>query len=665
MQNEPRPQAACPFCGELHPEGSLYCPKTGQKIPRLRFCLYCGKQIELDWVVCAFCGRPQGENAPAPSPAPIQPHAPAPAWQPASPPRPWAQVNPQQPSRRYLWWILGAAGGLILILLAAVLLPNLGAGGGALKKPPRQGVYLETSSGYKEMEQFRGSPGAVDSPGIPAAESSRPVVLMNLPGANLAWMLLQSEYGDEDLGEHMPFDAEALEDGMYELRPSAPLAPGGYCYVQGDPLGMPYSLPTWCFVVGSGRGAAATPTLPRVKAQEPTKAPPPPTLEPTRVVERVLEPTLAADAVGAEAASPDWKMEGYDLARTNFNRVETSLRPPLELVWEQAIDDYAVDGLTVSGGRIALGGMGPGGSNQVVLLDANTGERLWDFVLTGGGRGAMNVSPVFEGGNVYFGGQADSGIYAMNVESGLLAWVNYAYTSFYASQFAVTRGWLLAPDSAAGPFALNAASGETAWGRGTGASGASLAVQGDAVFSVVTFGSKRTLVARNLYDGRSLWEYQGVSGFAPIVADEQRVYTFSAANRVIALNIRDGSLAWQSPVSGVGGLRPALVGDRLFVPLKTGGVAALDARTGEQFWRAGTGTYHTVTAANGVLYVSGFSTGHLMALSPEDGKMLWSQKLSGHSYGTLAVANGRLYLASTSQQGEKSITHLYCFGGSQ
>jgi hypothetical protein len=46
----------CIFCSEEHPAGTVFCPKTGQKIDKSRFCMTCGKALEEIWKVCPKCG---------------------------------------------------------------------------------------------------------------------------------------------------------------------------------------------------------------------------------------------------------------------------------------------------------------------------------------------------------------------------------------------------------------------------------------------------------------------------------------------------------------------------------------------------------------------------------------------------------------------------------
>jgi predicted nucleic acid-binding Zn ribbon protein len=50
-------EISCPHCGQSHPAGVRFCPKTGQEIPVTPTCPYCGAAIEAGWLACANCGK--------------------------------------------------------------------------------------------------------------------------------------------------------------------------------------------------------------------------------------------------------------------------------------------------------------------------------------------------------------------------------------------------------------------------------------------------------------------------------------------------------------------------------------------------------------------------------------------------------------------------------
>jgi hypothetical protein len=49
-------QTICPHCGQSHPEGVRFCPKTGQTLSISPTCARCGESLEIDWMACPNCG---------------------------------------------------------------------------------------------------------------------------------------------------------------------------------------------------------------------------------------------------------------------------------------------------------------------------------------------------------------------------------------------------------------------------------------------------------------------------------------------------------------------------------------------------------------------------------------------------------------------------------
>ncbi|MCJ7435292.1 MAG: zinc-ribbon domain-containing protein, partial [Anaerolineales bacterium] len=47
----------CSHCNQEHPEGTLFCPQTGNKITIPNVCPKCGKPIDPNWLYCNHCGR--------------------------------------------------------------------------------------------------------------------------------------------------------------------------------------------------------------------------------------------------------------------------------------------------------------------------------------------------------------------------------------------------------------------------------------------------------------------------------------------------------------------------------------------------------------------------------------------------------------------------------
>ena len=66
---------------------------------------------------------------------------------------------------------------------------------------------------------------------------------------NLDYLEIHSDWGE---GERIEYSVTPEENGILEITPRERLEQGTYCIIQGDPLGTPFSLPTWCFRVVTG-----------------------------------------------------------------------------------------------------------------------------------------------------------------------------------------------------------------------------------------------------------------------------------------------------------------------------------------------------------------------------------------------------------------------------
>jgi len=125
---------------------------------------------------------------------------------------------------------------LIVLILAAC------AGGSA--KPPHFGFFLKNGAKLAEMKEFSGSPGRGETVGIPSTRDTQPVIIVLHNRIVPQWLQLISSYGD---GKVVSYNTVPKADGLLELQPQSALKPDVYCFVQGDPLGIPYHLATWCF----------------------------------------------------------------------------------------------------------------------------------------------------------------------------------------------------------------------------------------------------------------------------------------------------------------------------------------------------------------------------------------------------------------------------------
>ena len=151
----------------------------------------------------------------------------------------------------------------------------------------------------------------------------------------------------------------------------------------------------------------------------------------------------------------------------------------------------------------------------------------------------------------------------------------------------------------------------------------------------------------------------GVNGFVDGV-----VYATGKDHIAYALNLRTGEQIWSfdtnadSP-TGVG-IRstPAIVGQRLYFGFGKG-VYSLDAITGAKMWRINSAETISSPAVSGgatdKVVVTGDMTGKVRVYNATTGAILWTYQTGAFIYGSAAIADGHVYIAS-------SDGFLYAFG---
>ena len=376
----------------------------------------------------------------------------------------------------------------------------------------------------------------------------------------------------------------------------------------------------------------------------------------------------AAQVVTAEGntlplLTEDWPMAGHDPERTAWNAAEKQLRPPLRVVWQKAIQDYVVDGISVGGGLIYLTGMEIGHKNQVRALDL-VGEPKWDYMLAGGGRSAMDNPPAYHDGTVYFGGQRDTSLYALD-RTGAAKWTVPTLQGMYGSPAVVCEGRIYAFGSRGGLHAVDTESGRVVWSQAARGWAGKTAVQGDVITAVSW---ETPLTAYNRTTGQKLWQRSDVTvNFSDVVAHGEVVFTASKG-RVLALELSNGHTVWSTALphhptlTGVEDYNLALAAGTLYV---AGGVRstarspqaakillALNSQTGGIMWNSEvSASWRSLAVANGVVYSERTKERsgpvELVAMDAQSGLILWLwHPPNSRSHVQFAIAKGTMYVAS-------------------
>ncbi len=214
------------------------------------------------------------------------------------------------------------------------------------------------------------------------------------------------------------------------------------------------------------------------------------------------------------------------------------------------------------------------GTEQVVALDRETGERRWARDL------ASAWPPVVAEGRVLIA--AADGIHALDVTTGERQWSTPLGGAIVAAP-ASAPGLLIVLTSG-DLIALRLQDGTPAWRHEIGSVGPPAAVSvADGALYLSLKDSR--VVRASLDDGRPVWERTLSGTLGPPALARDRLLVGSSDNYLYALHAADGRFAWRYQAGGdvVGA---AVHGEQIFFVALDNVLRALDRGSGNQRWKA-------------------------------------------------------------------------------
>ena len=251
---------------------------------------------------------------------------------------------------------------------------------------------------------------------------------------------------------------------------------------------------------------------------------------------------------------------------------------------------------------------------------------------------AVSASPVVSGHQLFIGAE-NGNLYAINLQTHQLQWLFHARGGI-ASTPAVANGLVVFLARDGGLHALDAASGAVAW---------TFRTQGEALFAAHgMFG--QPLGPEPVPDPWDLYLS------SPLIHDG-KVYVGSSDQRVYALDLRSGKLAWVFKTGGMVHSSPALAGANIVVGSWDGAVYALDAASGAEKWRYQTqgeqkhsimfGIQASPSVDSDTVYI-GSRDGYFYALDAASGKRKWRYDARGAwVVGTAAIDEENVYVGTS------------------
>jgi outer membrane protein assembly factor BamB len=251
---------------------------------------------------------------------------------------------------------------------------------------------------------------------------------------------------------------------------------------------------------------------------------------------------------------------------------------------------------------------------------------------------AVSATPVAAGQQLFVGAE-NGNLYAIDLQSHRLQWLFHARGGI-ASTPAVAHGLVVFLARDGSLHALDAASGAIAW---------TFRTQGEAQFAAHgMFG--QPLEPEPVPDPWDLYLS------SPLVHDG-KVYVGSSDQRVYALDLRSGKLAWVFKTGGMVHSSPALAGANIVVGSWDGALYALDAASGVEKWRYQTqgeqknsimfGIQASPSVDHDTVYI-GSRDGYLYALDAASGKRKWRYDARGSwVVGTAAIDEENVYVGTS------------------
>ncbi|PIW26205.1 MAG: pyrrolo-quinoline quinone [Rhodospirillales bacterium CG15_BIG_FIL_POST_REV_8_21_14_020_66_15] len=159
---------------------------------------------------------------------------------------------------------------------------------------------------------------------------------------------------------------------------------------------------------------------------------------------------------------------------------------------------------------------------------------------------------------------------------------------------------------------------------------------------VFSIDSESELYAVDLKSGQVLWhtdltpKSESDDGLPSggVAVDSGRVYVATGFGHVVAVDAATGKEVWRTALTGPMHAAPTVRGGRVFVVTLDNRTFALDANTGQQLWDH-SGITESASLLGGAspavdqgVVVVPYSSGELVALRAENGRLLWSDSLA-------------------------------------
>jgi outer membrane protein assembly factor BamB len=310
----------------------------------------------------------------------------------------------------------------------------------------------------------------------------------------------------------------------------------------------------------------------------------------------------------APTSSDEWPTFHNNMGRVGAS--PSVFSPPIEKQWNSSETYYSMfSSPIISDGMLFATSL----DGVISARDAFSGDLIWDARL--GDRDKYTGTPTVADGVVY--------------------------TTFYEEPVNVSGGTV---------YALDELTGAILWSVGpeTGIDFNARIAMADGYGLVFGAAWSGEIFAMNASTGAMEWIYQtGDRPSGGIAVDAGQIFIGTVDNpRIVSLDASTGSIVWERAVDVQVNSAPLVSGGCVYVGTYGGTLYCLDEWSGDVVWQVGgfDAFFYSTPAFDGSTLYFSTQSGLCYAVNAFDGSLLWSMSLSYASYGSLAYANGFLYV---------------------
>lgn len=221
--------------------------------------------------------------------------------------------------------------------------------------------------------------------------------------------------------------------------------------------------------------------------------------------------------------------------------------------------------------------------------------------------------------------------------------------------------------------------------KGLGIGFSNIAIDDNVVFTMGTRGAREYVIAISLETGEPVWQYDNAAAYhndygdgprGTPTLDDGRVYALGATGQLVCLEADSGKPVWSKSLPREfgtqipqWGLCESVLIDGARAVCTPGGprglMVAFDKKSGEILWKAAGGpadgaAYASAIAvdAGGVRQYVNFTSGHVIGVRADDGKVLWNDADSANGIANCCApvfSDGMLFTASGYSKGGSGV----------